>query len=103
MEKAKRLHSDIKVGDFMTRDFVSTSSDTNLKECAKIMIKKKVGSIIITKEGRLDGILTEKDIIYAIVKKSEKDLGKIYNSSNLPSSLFFFTLFQLKILPFIEI
>jgi len=62
----------------MTREFVSAPPNTTLKDCARIMIKKKVGSLILTDKGKLQGILTEKDIIWAIVKKSEKDLGKIY-------------------------
>ena len=63
----------------MTRNFVHVKPDTDLKACAKTMIKKKVGSVIIkNKEDILLGIITEKDIIWALVKKSQKDLEKIY-------------------------
>ncbi len=72
------MESGIKVGDLMTRDFIWTSPETNLKECAKIMIKKRVGSLIIKQGDFLKGILTEKDILWAVVKKSKKDLNKIY-------------------------
>ena len=69
----------IKVGDVMTRNFVHVKPDTDLKTCAKTMIKKKVGSLIIkNKDDALLGIITEKDIIWALVKKSQKDLEKIY-------------------------
>lgn len=61
----------------MTRNYVYVSPDTDLLTSAKTMIKKKVGSLIIQEEGKLKGILTEKDIIWAIVKKSKKDLNKI--------------------------
>jgi len=71
------METGIKVGDIMTRNFIYTSEDTNLRECAKLMVKKRVGSLIIKKEGKLNGILTEKDIIWAIVKKSKKDLKNI--------------------------
>ena len=69
----------IKVGDVMTRNFVHIKPEMNLKNCAKTMIKKKVGSLIIKgKDDTLLGIITEKDIIWALVKKSQKDLEKIY-------------------------
>ena len=67
----------IKVGDLMTRNFIHVSPETNLKECARTMVKKRVGSVIIMEDQKLKGILTEKDIIWAIVKKSKEDLKNI--------------------------
>ncbi|MFH1237854.1 MAG: CBS domain-containing protein [archaeon] len=67
----------IKVGDLMTRNFVYVTPETNLKECARTMVKKRVGSLIVREETKLKGILTEKDIIWAIVKKSKEDLKNI--------------------------
>jgi predicted transcriptional regulator len=75
------MDTGIKVGDLMTRNFVHVSPNTNLKECAKIMVKKRVGSLLIQEENTLKGILTEKDIIWAIVKKSYDDLEKIKASA----------------------
>ena len=71
------MESGVKVGDLMTRNFISTGPMTDLKKCAKMMVKKRVGSLIISEGDKLKGILTEKDIIWAIVKKSKKDLDKI--------------------------
>ncbi len=75
--KLKTPKTGVKVGDLMTRNFVYVSPDTDLKKCAKTMVKKRVGSLIIKEGDTLKGILTEKDIIWAIVKKSKKDLDKI--------------------------
>jgi len=61
----------------MTRNFIYTSPDANLKECARQMVKKRVGSLVIKEGDTLRGILTEKDIIWAIVKKSKDDLENI--------------------------
>jgi CBS domain-containing protein len=74
---AKTMDTGIKVGDLMTRNFIYTSPETNLKECARQMVKKRVGSLIIKENDTLKGILTEKDIIWAIVKKSKDDLENI--------------------------
>jgi len=66
----------VKVGDVMTRNFVSVSPETSISECSKIMIANKVGSLIVkSAQQRLDGILTEGDIIKAIAKS--KNLEKI--------------------------
>ena len=71
------MDTGIKVGDLMTRNFIHTSPDTNLKDCEKLMVKKRVGSLIIKDNDKLKGILTEKDIIWAVVKKSKNDLKDI--------------------------
>lgn len=69
----------IQVGDLMTRNFIWVTPDLDLKKCAKTMIKKRVGSLVIKEKNsdELKGILTEKDIVWAVVKKSKKDLSKI--------------------------
>jgi len=67
----------IKVGDIMTRDFVSVKPETNIIDCARLMIKKRVGSLVLQKEGRLKGLLIERDIIWAITKKPIEELKKI--------------------------
>jgi len=36
------MKSGISVGDLMTRNFVYVSPETNLKECAKTLVKKRV-------------------------------------------------------------
>lgn len=73
------MKSGIKVGDIMTRNFVHTTPDTNLRDCAKIMVKKRVGSLLIKEKNsdKLLGILTEKDILWAIVKKKVNSLHEI--------------------------
>jgi len=71
------METNIKVGDIMTRNFISANPETNLAECAKIMAKKRVGSLILHEKGKIKGILTEKDIVWALTKKSIKDLKKV--------------------------
>lgn len=71
------MNTGIRVGDLMTRNFVHVSPDKNLHDCAKIMLKKRVGSLVISEDDVLKGILTEKDIIWAVIKKSKKDLKDI--------------------------
>ncbi len=71
------MNTGIKVGDIMTRNFTYVSEETNLYDCARIMVKKRVGSLMIKVGDKLKGILTEKDIIWAVVKKKRKELKEI--------------------------
>jgi len=59
----------IKVGDVMTRNFVSARPEIPVLTAVKLMVKKRVGSLIIEENGLLKGILTEKDIMWALSKK----------------------------------
>jgi CBS domain-containing protein len=77
----------IRVGDVMTRDFISVKPETSLLTCAKLMIKKRVGSLIIQEGNKLKGIVTEKDIVWAVTKKSNKDLDKIKCSDISPRKM----------------
>ncbi|MEM3113513.1 MAG: CBS domain-containing protein [Candidatus Pacearchaeota archaeon] len=67
----------IRVGDVMTRNYIHVKPDTNLLECAKTMIKNRVGSIVLKENDTLHGILTEKDIIWALTKKAGKNIKDI--------------------------
>lgn len=65
----------IKVGDIMTRNVVSVRPTSTVTECAKSMFKKDVGLVIVKDKDRLKGVVTEKDIIWALTKKH--DLGNV--------------------------
>tara|TARA_Y100000310_G_C20653480_1_gene800731 strand:- start:1620 stop:2150 length:531 start_codon:yes stop_codon:yes gene_type:complete len=61
----------IQVGDVMARDFISVKPETSVLAAIDLMVKKKVGSLIIQEKGILKGILTEKDIMWALSKKRD--------------------------------
>ena len=68
----------VKVGDIMTRNFISAKPEISVLGAAKLMTKKRVGSLILEENGYLKGILTEKDIIWALTKKPERgELAKV--------------------------
>lgn len=73
------MKTNIKVGDIMTRNFVSATQNTTILECVKIMTKKRVGSLIIKEGQKLKGIVTEGDIISAIARgvKLKEKVSKI--------------------------
>jgi len=65
------------VADIMTRDPVTIGPGATLLDCAKMMVKKKVGSLLIVHQKKLLGFIAEKDILWAMVKKSKDDLSRI--------------------------
>lgn len=67
----------IMVSDVMTRDPLSIKPNTNLLECAKKMVRKRIGSLLIVDKKKLVGFISRKDILWALIKKSKKDLSKI--------------------------
>ena len=71
------MKTGIKVGDIMTRNFVYAKPETNLIDCAREMVKKRIGGLIIKDGKKLVGILTERDILWAMIKKSRKELKNI--------------------------
>lgn len=62
------MKTGIRVADAMSGKPVTISVTTSILDCAKIMMKRRVGSLLIVKEGRLEGILTEKDLVYFLAK-----------------------------------
>jgi len=59
----------VKVSDIMTKKPVIVSPDTNLPSCARKMLSKNVGGIIVKENYLLLGIVTEKDIVEEAVGK----------------------------------
>jgi CBS domain-containing protein len=50
----------------MSRDLLTTEADVSLEEAAKRMASRGVGAVIVMKAGRLEGILTERDLLKAV-------------------------------------
>ena len=69
--------SEILVADLMTRDPITVKPSESLLNCAKKMVRKRVGSLLIVDKKRLVGFISQRDIMWAWIKKSKKDLSKI--------------------------
>lgn len=68
----------VKVGDVMTRALVTVKPTTSVDCCAKKIIAKRASSLLVEghcSKKRLLGVLTKKDIVWALTKK--KDLSKV--------------------------
>ncbi len=79
--------SNILVVDIMTREPVTISPNANLLECARMMVKKNVGSLIIADKKRLVGFISQGDILWALTKNPRGDLAKIKATDISPKKI----------------
>jgi signal-transduction protein with cAMP-binding, CBS, and nucleotidyltransferase domain len=63
------MRTGYKVSDIMTENPVKINASSDVQECAALMEKKGVGSLIVMKGAKFAGILTDEDIISKVVKK----------------------------------
>jgi CBS domain-containing protein len=76
----------LKAEDVMVREVVTIDENVSVKEAADIMNEQGISSVLVTREGRATGILTERDILKRIVaedKNSKKTKVKDIMSSPL--------------------
>lgn len=65
-----------KVSEMMTRKVISVPEDATLMECVDHMIKHNVKRLpVIGKEGKVTGILYERDVFFAITKAMLENTG----------------------------
>ncbi len=70
----------------MVSDVVSVDVETTLKETCRIMGEKHIGSVLVTRGGKPEGIFTERDLLSKVVLKGvdlEKSRVADYMSSPL--------------------
>ena len=61
----------------MTREPVVAKPEMSILECAKIMIRKKVGSLPLVDKKNLIGYISQRDVLWALVKNPRADLSKV--------------------------
>ncbi len=71
------MKTGVTVADGMSVNPVTISSTKSILECAKIMAKKRVGSLLIVKEDQLEGIITEKDLVHFLAKGLNPEATKV--------------------------
>jgi CBS domain-containing protein len=67
----------IAVGDIMTQRLVTVKPQTNLKDCAKVLVKERINSILVVEKKRLTGIVTSRDILWALTKRPNTKMEDI--------------------------
>lgn len=76
--------SDI-LGDREPRDVLTIDSDASVYDAVKRMVERNVGSLLVTVNGRIEGIVTERDYLRRVTLEGRKDretrVGEVMTSS----------------------
>lgn len=75
------------VSDVMSRSLITANPEDNILDCAKKMVRKRVGSLLIVESKKLKGFISNQDILWALVKKPGCDLSKVKASDISPKKL----------------
>jgi len=63
------MKTGVKVTDAMTQAPIVVKPTETLQKCAKLMLKRKIGNVLVMKKEKLVGIITEKDLVRDVVSK----------------------------------
>lgn len=64
------METDLRVSDVMTRKLITADQSETADRLGKLMAEANVGSIIITREKKPVGIVTERDLVVEIVSRN---------------------------------
>src|ERR671926_1686574 len=57
----------------MSRDLLSVEANVSIIEVAERMVERNVGAVLVVDDGRLTGILTERDVLRAVARGLRDD------------------------------
>ncbi len=60
----------VPIKEIMTKNVITIKPNVDLGEAAKVMMNKGIGALPVVENGRLIGIITERDLLYDIVLES---------------------------------
>ena len=61
----------VKVGDFMSKNLITVTKDSTIYDCAKLMRRHRISSVIvINKDGTLAGLVTKTDLVSVFLTQS---------------------------------
>jgi CBS domain-containing protein len=64
----------LKVEDVMIKEVITVDEKSSIKEAADIMNRFEIGCLIVTKNGKALGILTERDLLKRVVSEAKDPL-----------------------------
>ncbi len=74
----------LKVDDFMTRKVITADGTTPVVSITKTMGEKRIGSVIVTTNGKPIGIFTERDLLTTFLAKGKSLMIKVGKASSSP-------------------
>ncbi|HML03529.1 MAG TPA: CBS domain-containing protein [Candidatus Bathyarchaeia archaeon] len=59
----------MKVKELMVKNVITLRTDTSALEATKLLNKNKIGCLVVIRDGDIEGILTERDLLERVVEK----------------------------------
>ncbi len=78
------LNLTVRVKAAINRDIITLDKDLSVKSAIKLMVRKNIGSVVITEGGRPIGIVTERDILKSIAYRRTKPETKVVEIMSKP-------------------
>ena len=63
----------VTIAEVMSRDLLAVERSLSLTDAARAMHERRVGAVVVLDDGRLVGILTERDVLRAVAKGIQDD------------------------------
>jgi CBS domain-containing protein len=76
--------TEVKVDDFLTKDVVTTDESTLVINVAKTMGAKRIGSVIVTRQGDPIGIFTERDLLTNFLARGRELFTEVGRDCSYP-------------------
>jgi len=73
-----------KVSDIMAEDVVTADPDMSVTEAAKLMLKEDVGCLVVMKENKIGGIVTDRDLLACAAQGHNMQKCSISNHMSSP-------------------
>ena len=71
MTPSRTRQRGIRVADFMSSPVVSVSSETDFMDAIQLMVRKRIGNVVIVDNKKVSGIITEREILqYLVLNKT---------------------------------
>jgi CBS domain-containing protein len=57
------------VGSLMERNLLTVPPETTVREAATLMAQRRVGAVLVVRDGGLAGIFTERDVVFRVIAR----------------------------------
>ena len=71
----------MKIKDIMSKNVISCDVNSEVTELARIMKENNVGFVIITKEDKIIGVITDRDIVVRILANKDNKIDGYYTKN----------------------
>lgn len=65
----------LRAGDLMTRNPITVTEDTSLRDIANLLEKKQIKRVPVTRDGKLVGIVSRSNLLQGLASRSAPEIG----------------------------